>query len=93
MPAEQEINSIRLNKPLTVFDVWERILNRHEEIVKQSAVKYSQIPHGQKADNRASVLPIERIVWDLDSGESGFYGQLGFQKAIGSQVEIKPANL
>jgi hypothetical protein len=93
MSAEQKINTVRPDVCLTVFDVWERILNRHPEIIKQPAVMYSQIPHGQTANEQVEVLPIERIIWDLDSGENGFYGQAGFQKAIGSRVEIGPPDL
>lgn len=93
MLAEQEIATVQPDDYLTVFDVWERILNRRPEIIKQPAVMYTQIPHGQIANEQVEVLPIERIVWDLDSGESGFYGQAGFQKAIGARVEIEPLGL
>lgn len=93
MLAEFGIATIQPDEYLTVFDVWERILNRHPEIVKQPAVMYTQIPHGGTANEQVEVLPIERIVWDLDSGESGFYGQAGFHKAIGAQVEIGASDL
>lgn len=93
MLVEQRVNTIQPDKHLTVFDVWKRILDRHPEIVKQPAVMYSQIDHGQTANDQAEVLPRERIVWDLDSGESGFYGQAGFHKAIGAQVEIGSPDL
>lgn len=93
MSSEQEISIAKPDEYLTVFDVWERILNRRPEIIKQPAVMYSQIPHGQIANEQVEVLPIERIVWDLDLEESGFYGQVGFQKAIGAQVEIGSPDL
>ena len=93
MSAEQGVTIIQLDKPLTVFDVWERILDKHPEIVKQSVVMYSQIDHGQTANDQIEILPKERIVWSLDSEEDGFYGQDGYQKAIGARVEIGPPDL
>lgn len=92
MSAEQETSVVQPDEYLTVFDVWERILNKHPEIVKQSAVGYIPQAHGQTVIEEAVVLPRERITWDLDDGERGFYGQGGYQKAIGAQVEIRPYN-
>ena len=62
MSAEQGVTIIQLDKPLTVFDVWERILDKPPEIVKQSVVMYSQIDHGQTANDQIEILPKERIV-------------------------------
>lgn len=88
MSAEQEIATIQPDENLTVFDVWERILEKHPEITRMTALTYILLPHGQVGQRNPVVLPRERVEWDLD--EVNFYGQPNEMKAIGAQIEIRP---
>jgi hypothetical protein len=93
MLKEQEPTIVQPNEFLTVFDVWKKILNEHPYVVQQSAVAYALIMHGQNPDERLTILPRERIYYELDGGERNFYGQPGYIKAIGGRVEIGPPDL
>jgi len=72
----------------TVFQVWGNILEKRQEVVRQTAKVYAARPHGQAGDQLATVLPRERIVWNLD--ETSFWGQPNEIKSIGAHVEVRP---
>jgi len=82
------IEFVRVDTLSTVFDVWKRILEKHPEVVKQTAKVYANRPHGETADQQVEVLPRERIVWSDD--ERSFWGQPNEIKAIGARVERRP---
>lgn len=65
------IRTEQVDRYQTVFEVWERILDGHPEIVKQTVKEYAERPHGISADQHVEVLPIERVKYDLD--ERFFY--------------------
>jgi len=75
----------------TVFQVWEQILEKHQEVVKQTAVNYAHHAHGQPYEESTEILPRERIIpGGLD--EISFWGQPSLVKAIGAHVEVRPSN-
>jgi hypothetical protein len=80
--------TINVNTLPTVFDVWQGILDKRPEIVRQTVKLYSNRPHGAPDDQRVEVLPIERIKWSHD--ELQFFGNHPDVKAIGATVEVRP---
>lgn len=84
-----EFQQEHIVSPITVFDVWKEILNKHPEIVRQEAMVYLECQHNQKPNIRQRmILPRERIEWS--DNEDDFWGQPKQVKTIGARVGVRP---
>jgi hypothetical protein len=86
MSAELRTEPVQAGR--NVFQVWNEILEKRPEVVRQTAKVYVERPHGTSDVQVVEVLPRERILWS-DSSQS-FFGQPGEIKAIGAVVELRP---
>lgn len=88
MSREREVRVVTVAETLNVFDVWERIIEKHPEITRFTVKPYIYQPHGFPDISTPIVVPRERIEWGLDA--DSFYGQPFETKSIGARVEVRP---